>query len=489
MKTKFFRISALIICLIMIFSLCSCKGNSQDDVSSVAQSNPSSVGDVTSEDASSEETTSENASSQAVSSAIITDNAVRQNYKPIALTVSFYEASSGTYGFTWNAVSVPLKPVLQVCEGKTFNANSCKEYTATAEKYETLDIRTTNRGLAKAQVTLKANTYYTYRAYDKDAEIGSEPVTFKTVDYKAKSFSFVHASDTNIPTKSTDSTHSAIGTGAEFGKTLAGISKTNPNSAFILHSGNMLDNVHETYWRSMFEDNAKYLSKTPVMLAAGKKEANDKNAIFEHFNVKITDQDVSKGMYYTYDIGDCKFIVLNTNLLGPNGELATSQYNWLKRTLEGNTKKWTIVSMHTAIYSTGSGSLSSGATKIREQVYKLFTRYNVDLVLQGNDYVYSKTYPILDTGAADRNPEYEVIDSVKYTVNPKGTIYAVHGSSGNLKGSPTSSVDMSLFELSGKSNPNSWADISIDGNKLTVKVMYLDNGTPKLWNSYGILKK
>ena len=50
-------------------------------------------------------------------------------------------------------------------------------------------------------------------------------------------------------------------------------------------------------------------------------------------------------------------------------------------------------------------------------------------------------------------------------------------------------TDENIYEIYGESHNNSWANITVENNKLTVKIMYLENGQPKLWNSYGILKK
>lgn len=492
MNNKFFRFTALLVCMLMVFSLCCCKGDADGDTSSVAESVPLSTNQTESNNSESEKTESEIDSSKATSSVAL-DSVTKLKYKPECLTLSFYDISASSYGFTYNTKNEPMAPVIQVCEGKTFKENGFKEYAVTVNKYESLDIRPLERWLCKANIALKANTQYTYRAYDKVAQIGSDPATFKTGDSKAKSFSFVHVSDTQVATADEHPLHSAIGTGAAFGKTLEGIKKSNPNPAFLLHTGDIVQNVHEPYWRSMIDDNNKYLSNVPFMAASGNHEASGTDAIFNHFNFNAPEQDTSKGLYYYFDYGDARFIVLNTNLLDGTSKIPQSQYNWLKRTLESNTKKWTIVSMHNPIYSVGKWvqdeELNATSLKLRDQLFKVFARYNVDLVLQGHDHTYSKTYPISIEGKADLEAKYETINSVKYTVNPNGVIYAVNGTSGTQNRKPYKTPDKNVYEIFGESNTNSWANITVENDKLTVKVMYLDNGTPKLWNSYGIIKK
>ena len=183
--------------------------------------------------------------------------------------------------------------------------------------------------------------------------------------------------------------------------------------------------------------------------------------------------------------------MLNTNNTVTGG-LETEQYNWLVNQLKNNNKKWTIVSMHNPMYSVGkygsNPSNNSIALALRKQLSKLFADYKVDLVLQGHDHAYSKTYPIGMDGGADVSPTYKTENGVEYTLNPNGTIYSMHGPAGNQNRSPYS-VDGNLYEIAAKSKTNSWAEISIEDNRLTVEIKYYENNKSVTAHSYGIIKK
>ena len=499
MGKKLFRISALLICLVMLFSICcSCKGDVTDN-SSVTQSIVSS--ETTSID-DSDETESELSSSvesSVTSSNVVIDSVTRDRIKPVSLTVSLYDPTSGVCGFNWNSEIKPKEPVVQVCEGKVFDESKCKEYPATVTSFSVTraaNAKAEYYYISKAQVPLKANTNYVYRAYDKYAKIGSEPAVFKTGNPKASSFTFAHISDTQIATSENDTMHYAAGTGKDFEQVLKGIKKSASDAAFLLHTGDIVQYSYESYWDNMIDYNFKYLSGLPIMPAAGNHDTSEykgKDVIVKHFNLNAPQQNAEKGLFYYFDYGDVRFIVINTNAIDSAGKLEQTQYNSIKRTLESNTKKWTIVSMHNPMFSVGkwgqNDEQNGKSLIIRDQLYKLFARYNVDLVLQGHDHTYSKTYPVLQDGSIDNKPEYETIGSVKYTVNPKGVIYAVHGTSGDQSRKPYGVTDENIYEIYGESHNNSWANITVENNKLTVKIMYLENGQPKLWNSYGILKK
>ncbi len=417
----------------------------------------------------------------------------RPYYKPTSATLTFYDTANSSYGFTWNSEFSPIDPVIQICEGNTFNESKCKEYKATvkSESVNMPPLKTIY--VCKTSVVLKQNTTYTYRAYDKGALISSENATFKTSNLNATSFKFVHASDSQVTGESGD--NSGAGTGAYFGKTLEGILNGSPD--FMIHTGDFVQySKYEGYWKNMLDVNAKSIMKLPIMAISGNHEASSyyggSNETFKHFNIKMpTQASTTRGFYYSFDYGNTRFIMLNTNNTVASG-LEAEQCVWLINQLQNNNKKWTIVSMHNPMYSVGKYGANpennATALALRKQLSKIFAQYKVDLVLQGHDHAYSKTYPITDNGVADKNQTYETINSVKYTVNPTGTIYSMHGPGGDQSRSPYS-VDSNLYEIAAKSNTNSWAEISIDDNRLTVEIKYYKNDKIYTFDRYGIIKR
>ncbi len=466
------------------------KGKPQNSISTpVVEDNSSNVSSNNSSNISSGNTS--NTSTNNTSSYPEVLDSQRPYYKPTSITLSLYDTAASSYGFTWNSEFEPIDPVIQICEGEKFNKNTCKEYKATV-KIEAVNMPSlTYIYVCKVAVKLKQNTTYTYRAYDKGAQATSNKATFTTGNLTANSFKFVHVSDSQV-TGSTDD-YSGDGTGEYFANTLKGIMQSTPD--FMLHTGDFVEySKYEGYWKNMLDFNVQYLMKLPVMAISGNHETSYRagvNETFKHFNVKIPTQETKFGYYYSFNYGNAKFIMLNTNNLIDN-KLEPAQYNWLEKELKNNNKKWTIVSLHNPMYSVGNYGADSSKNYIslalRAQLTKLFVDCKVDLVLQGHDHVYSKTFPIKADGMADTNPIYETVDSVKYTVNPTGTIYSMHGPAGNQARSPYS-VDSGLYEIAAKSNTNSWAEISIEDNRLTVHIKYFANGTVNTFESYGIIKK
>lgn len=401
-------------------------------------------------------------------------------YTPTSLTISLYDTENSLYGFTYNTLSQPLRPVIQVAKGNDFT--DYVEYSATTEEHTT-----TSEGkqityyIVKAEVPLDNNSTYTYRAYDKYVDIGTEIATLETKDLTSQSFSFAHVSDTQ------DS--NALGTG--FGKVLSNlVGKTD----FILHTGDVVEtSLYEDEWKNMLHDNFQYLSKIPVMALSGNHETTYKNGYnetYKHFHNKIPQQDTGLGYYYSFTYGNAKFIMLNTNRL-KGSSLTDDQYDWLISELENNTATWTIVALHNPLYSAGNygsdPSRNGIALALRKQLQGIFADYGVDIVLQGHDHLVSRTYPI-DKNGVPQSETWQTVDGVQYSVDPSGVLYVMDGPGGTQTRSPNSNMDASLYYYAKSSSSCSWAEFVIDGNKLTVTVKHGGGSSVEEYTSWGIIK-
>lgn len=418
---------------------------------------------------------------------VITETSV---YEPESVTLSLY--NSDTAGVTWQSKKAPIEPVVQVSLGTTFDESNYVEYPATYQSYATVEYSTeaaiSSYSMKAALTGLVAGNTYTYRCYDKGRCLGSEYFTFVSPDSSVSEFKFVHVGDSQV-----DFSYGL--TGEPFNNTLKGIDLNQFNPNFILHTGDMVEwSKYEKSWSQMLNFNKDYFTSIPFAAISGNHEASYRNGEYEtfrHFNYELTEQTTNKGIYYSFDYGNTRFIMLDTNTLS-NKKLTDAQYNWLISKLQNNPQKWTIVAMHNPMYSVGKyGSNSANnsiALALRAQLSDVFAQYGVDLVLQGHDHEYFKTYPIGVGGVPNSNLTYETIDGIKYVTNANGVTYVMNGPAGNQPRTPYS-IDESLYELVGDTSyASSWAQISVNDNLLTVEVYYYNNGTPTLWQSYGIKK-
>ena len=417
-------------------------------------------------------------------------------YTPTTVTLTLYDEDS--YGITWQTAKAPYTPVVQVTEGEAFDPANYLEYEASFSKAESYDKTGSsyNYYVSKAVITgLEAGKVYTYRCYDKYKDAASKSYTFTARnDTNESSFKFVHVGDSQ--TNAADSSSpDGTGTGIHYANTMKGVELNGFDRDFIVHSGDIVEwSKYESYWTSMIGDNDKYFAEIPVMTVSGNHETsyrNGANEVYKHFNYSIHSQNVSAGFSYSFDYGNTKFIMLDTNGL-TNNQLPDDEYTWLSETLEKNTQKWTIVVMHNPMYSVGvygsNPNRNAIALALREQLGDLFAENGVDLVIQGHDHEYSKTYPIGVDGAINNQPTYETINGINYCTNANGVIYSMHGPAGNQTRTPYSTIETEFYETYSGSHTSSWAEVEVTDELLTVKVYYYNSGSPTLWTAYGIKK-
>lgn len=410
-------------------------------------------------------------------------------YEPVSLTMTLYYGAESVYGFTYNTQNQPIRPVIQIEEGNVLTENA-QEFSVTSKRYSSYgknesggDI-TVYYYVAKGQADLEPSTTYTYRVYDKYAEVGSTPVTFTTKDAKSTAFSFSHVSDTQ--------SQSTADCGAAFRGVLRNIDADTTD--FLLHTGDVVEySMYEYEWTSMLHGNFEYLSKIPVMAVSGNHDTTYKagsNELIKHFNHNVPAQtSTANGYYYSFTYGNAKFIMLNTNNNGGSG-LEKAQYDWLINELENNDCTWTFVAMHAPLYSVGkwgSDSARNGQSRaLRTQLQGIFAQYGVDIVFQGHDHLASRTKALDGKGNATTESWVEE-SGVSYSVDPDGVIYVMDGTAGSSGGAVTSVAD-GIYYYAQTVATQSWADITIEGNKLTLALKYYSGGKVNTLKTWGIKK-
>ena len=96
------------------------------------------------------------------------------------------------------------------------------------------------------------------------------------------------------------------------------------------------------------------------------------------------------GRYYTFIQGNAQFFALDSNSNADwKGQLA-----WLEKTLAASTATWKIVFAHHPLYSSG---LHGSSEELINLLSPLFSRYGVQLYINGHDHNYERTEPIEGT--------------------------------------------------------------------------------------------
>lgn len=269
-------------------------------------------------------------------------------------------------------------------------------------------------------------------------------------------------------------------------------------------------NVNE--WGYCLDSMSKWTTSIPYTPVVGNHDKVD-TMFYNHFNVKLPSYctDTTNGFYYSYDIGDVHFTIINTNdTLTTSTPLSDNQLTWLEEDLKNSTATWKILLTHKGFYTTGRHVLEGDIELLRRDVLPLISKYHVDLVLQGHDHVYSRTNEYAwdsDGKTPKTNVTYETenIDnySYQYAVNPKGTYYAIVntacGHANNVSPVLDNSKLPSYFSLATSRingnflniQPNTamYGNISIKDGKLLLKSYQVINGKSVLYDYIGISKR
>ncbi len=247
---------------------------------------------------------------------------------------------------------------------------------------------------------LQANTLYAYRV--GDGKVWSEWNQFRTAKNGIAPFKFVYFGDPQ---------NDII---AYVSRIFREAYKKTPDAAFWLFTGDMVSiSTSDDWWGELFYAAGFIPRIMPSIELAGNHSYPRKNMNGKmvrslaplwrpHFTLPENGPaDLPETAYYI-DYQGVRFIMLNGN------EKLQEQASWLEDVLANNPNPWTIVAMHQPIYSTGK---DRDNPQYREYFLPLYDKYHVDLVLQGHDHSYGRTFKL-------RNGQIVKPDE-------KGTIYIV----------------------------------------------------------------
>jgi hypothetical protein len=344
---------------------------------------------------------------------------------PHTITATMYNQDATEYGITYRSLDKYEKPQVQFAK-KTAGKDVFKNplvFDATIDNHGSLE----KDHIYKAVVSgLEYDTEYIFRVGDAKRNIWSETCSFRTAPQQDEKvvFTFLYVTDSQKAPK-------------RFGQVLGKAFSMYPEIRFILHTGDMVENgLVEDEWKAMLHDNRRYTAHTLINSISGNYHEDNGAELYIHFHKKLPEnQSVEKGYFYSFDYANAHFVMLDITDVDNNFNLSEKQIKWLEKDLEGTDKIWKIVGLHWPLYSTGPHSNYSieWFDSLRKQLEPIFTKYNVELVLQGHDHVYSRSKSILD-GRVYVNRIYveKKYENRNYlsVVNQKGTTYLTGGSSG-----------------------------------------------------------
>ena len=407
---------------------------------------------------------------------------------PINLTKVFAAdtaASAGHLTLTWSldpkttqtiAWSTPdgiEKGSLQIIKTSIYKKDGWAKATSIEADHELFKTNTENVMLHYATaVSLMPGTIYTYRVRTDDD--WSEPLQFTTQPDKADSFKFLVFGDSQ----------SGLPKNPEYGpwqKTINNAYAAHPDAVFFMNVGDLVE-VGQDYahWKNWYAAAKDVIDKIPSMSVPGNHETYDvpeeNHSVLplyfkKQLHLPMNGPDALKGQVYSFDYGNTHFAVMDSQLEEEHSyvdHMLELQANWLDQDLADSKQEWKIVLFHKTPYY-------NKATRSNEQVKAVLTpvidKHHVDLVINGHDHGYSRTYPIYQDTFVD--------------APAKGTVYLVTGRSGNKYYTDLSSKVWDAFFHDPQAEPN-YITITVNQQLLTINA-YTQSG--ELIDVYSIDKQ
>ena len=292
---------------------------------------------------------------------------------------------------------------------------------------------------AHATVTdLLPNTAYSYHVGAADGSNWSKTYTFTTPS-DSNDFTFDFFGDPQIGS-SGHVDDDALGWAA----TLAYATDAQTTKPELLVSGgDQIEHANNEYEWSAFADGSDVLKQYPWAATIGNHDVGGK--AYEQHNstpnvLKNADfypggaTSTTSGGDYWFIYKDVLFIDINSNAY--SGGADAEHVNYVRDVIgqHGDQAKWTALVYHHSIYSPADHANDTDNQQRRFDFTRAFSDLGVDLVLQGHDHSYSRSYALLNSGktAKKANPA-EAPDQSEIFPGPGGVIYVTANSSSGSK--------------------------------------------------------
>ena len=204
------------------------------------------------------------------------------------------------------------------------------------------------------------------------------------------------------------------------------VDMSSEDALFTVFTGDAVhDAVVTQHWWNWFEVSEPLSGTSPLLPCLGNHEISGDTDAAKYSSYFALPQDAGTERWYSCDIGRVHVVTLDSELTADAGQIA-----WLTQDLAqaSKTSDWIVVNYHRPGYTSGSGDTHGGNSWVQDLWVPIFDDYHVDLVFNGHNHFYQRTFPIYG-GLVPSNPT--VVDSDPSTYdNPDGTVYVITGAAG-----------------------------------------------------------
>lgn len=268
---------------------------------------------------------------------------------------------------------------------------------------------------------LDPDTVYTYKMFH--GEVPFEPSSFRTLPGREGVIRAAVFGDTGLGTEAQRAIASLI---------------EQENVPILIHTGDMAYPLGAPayYQTNFFKVYESFLGRTCIYPALGNHDCFlSPRYWLDMFHLPASNS-LDDESYYSFELGAAHVTVINVCYY----DIGEEQLQWIDEDLTQTDAPWKICVLHVPPYSNGA---HGGDYTMRQQLVPILEKHQVDLVLQGHEHAYERTYPVREAAveSAQQDPRY---------TRPGGTIYVITGGGGASLYSfvPTEYVDLSRIFVS-----------------------------------------
>ncbi|PYY36675.1 Ig-like domain repeat protein [Curtobacterium sp. MCPF17_046] len=315
-------------------------------------------------------------------------------------------------------------------------ANTAADTSTTDRSTRSIPGITAEAGYINAHATisdLEPNTTYTYHVGAADGSAWSAPYTFTTKSFSGD-FDFLFFGDPQIGSSGfTDED------GAGWADTLQYATTKEKDAELLVSGGDQVENANNEYQWGAFADSSDVLKRYPWASTIGNHDVGGK--AYEQHNqlpnsLRVPDfypggnTTANSGGDYWYMYKGVLFIDINSNAYAAGSDAAHVNYVRDVISRHGDDAKWTALVYHHSIYSPADHANDRDNQQRRFDFTRAFSEMGVDVVLQGHDHSYSRSYAIKNGKKA--NPD-EQPGAEDVFAGPGGVIYLTANSASGSK--------------------------------------------------------
>ncbi|WP_159085109.1 FN3 domain-containing metallophosphoesterase family protein [Planctomonas deserti] len=309
---------------------------------------------------------------------------------------------------------------------------------------------------------LRENTEYVYRVGGGDS--WSAVQRFRTRSFEGD-FTFLFVGDPQIG-GSGDRKRDEAG----WIDTLNVAQAANPTTEMIFSAGDQVEEAaNESHYDSFLAP--RQLRSVPLVVTNGNHDVGSK-AYEQHFNVPDNDPAAGAASSGSSSGGDYWFLykdVLFVNLNSNSRDYAAHN-SFMQRVVaeQGPKARWKVLAFHHSIYSVAAHTTASDILDRRENMPAMISELGFDLVLQGHDHSYTRSFLVKDGRLADgseKKGQREVV------ADPGEVLYVTANSSSGSKYYSVQTPSAWFASVVNQERVRNYSVVDVTDDAITVKTV------------------